>query len=94
MSTRNFELRSVTDENEFTEPLLIERGGIASISISGTFVANVEMQRKLDGANWRTVKRWSDEIETSYYADEGCELRLGVPTGDFTSGTAVCRLGV
>lgn len=85
--------KSVTAENVFTNALPIGAEPRVSVSISGTFVATVILQRKLDGTNWRTVESWSGEIETSYVVDESGELQLGVPTGSFTSGTAVCRLG-
>lgn len=84
---------SITAQNTFTNVMPVRVGLRASVSVSGTFVATVTLQRKLDGTNWRDVESWSGEIETTYVVDEPCDLRLGVKTGDFTSGTAVCRLG-
>lgn len=85
--------KSVTAENVFTDILPVRTKLRVSVSVSGTFVATVTLQRRLDGANWRDVESWSSEIETTYVVDEPSELRLGVKTGDFTSGTAVCRIG-
>ena len=94
------ETASVDAENEFTEALTLKAGETASISISGTFVADVELQRQLPGqSSWNTVQRpdgtsvFDAPYEGSYKADERCDIRLGVPTGSYTSGTAVCRLG-
>lgn len=91
---------SVDAENEFTEGLTLKAGEVASISISGTFVADVELQRQLPGqTSWNTVQRpdgtsvFDAPHEGSYTADERCSIRLGVPTGSYTSGTAVCRVG-
>lgn len=84
-------------QNTWTDPLLVEPGARVSVSVSGTFTATVSLQRRLDGANWRTVAPAEDPItaptELSYVADEGCELRIGIATGDYGDGAAVCRLG-
>lgn len=86
--------RSVTAQNQFTDALTINAKQRASISISGTFAANVELQRNLDGTNWRTVDTYTALTELTYVADETCDIRLGVPTGGFTSGPVNCRLGL
>ncbi|KKN52666.1 hypothetical protein LCGC14_0610600 [marine sediment metagenome] len=64
-----------------------------SISVSGTFGATVTLQRRLDGTNWRDVSNWTTTTEESYIVDQRVDLRIGVKTGNFTSGTAVVRLG-
>lgn len=86
--------KSVTAQNEFSDPLTVRKDIRVSVSVSGTFVATVTLQRRLDGTNWRDVEAWSGEIEGSYVVDEPCDLRIGVKTGGFTSGTAVCRIGM
>lgn len=97
--TRESVTASVDEADAFTAPLLVEPGARVSVSISGTFTATVTLQRRFDGENWRDVPDaegnagWSEATEQSYVADEGCELRLGVKTGDYSDGTAVCRLG-
>lgn len=87
---------AVTAQNSFTDPLPVEAGARVSVSVSGTFTATVSLQRLLDGANWRTVAfedAITAPIELTYVADEGCHLRLGVATGDFSDGSVTCRLG-
>ena len=74
-------------------------GGAVSISISGTFSATVTLQRMLDGSNWRNVPLpdssagWTAPTEMTYLPDEPGYLRLGVLSGNYSSGGAVCRLG-
>jgi hypothetical protein len=90
-------------ETVFTDPISATKEtprsdkayGYLNVSVQGTFVANVELQRRfLDETDWRTVKTYTDEVEESFTDLEyGVEYRLGVPTGGYTSGTANCRLG-
>lgn len=79
--------KSVTAENTFTDAVQLDANKKAAISISGTFSATVTVQRRLDGANWRDVQSFSAATEQSYEADVGQEIRVGVKTGDFSSGT-------
>lgn len=87
-------LASITAQNTFTDAVAVTPGARVAISISGTFDATVTLQRRLDGTNWRDVEGWSGEIETSYIADKAGDVRTGVKTGDFTSGTAELLIGV
>ena len=96
MSVRNNVSVTITAQNQFSPALLIQKGESASISVSATaMVANVRLQRNLDGTNWRNVEVFTAATEQTYVADESCEIRIGCPTGDFTSATAlVARLGL
>lgn len=94
MSTRKSVAASITAQNTFTKLLSINANERASVSISGTFVGTVTLQRRLDGANWRDVNPWTSPDDPTYVADESGDIRLGIKTGDYTSGTAVCRLGI
>lgn len=87
------EVLAISGDNTFTPLILLLKGERLSISISGIFDANVTLQRRLDAANWRNVSVWSGGVETSYISDEVQEVRIGIPTGDYTSGTADCRIG-
>lgn len=82
-------------ENMFTDWLQLDHGNVASISIAGAaFVGTVTLERRLDGVNARSVQTWTADAEKSYVADEGCEIRLGVRTGAYTSGSVDLRLGI
>lgn len=89
----------ITASNIFTTGLLVYAGEAVSISIAGTFVATVVLQRQLDGANWNDVPLpnglpgWTGPTEMTYLADETGFVRLGVETGNFTSGSITARLG-
>ena len=85
---------SITAQNTFTDPMNIGAGGSVSLSISGTFVATVTIQHRLNGEDWRDVATYTGEVEKIYDAGERADVRVGVKTGDFTSGTAVLRLGI
>lgn len=91
--------KSIEAQNVFTDELFLYPGERLSISIAGTFTATVTLQRQLDGANWRDVPDsdgnfgWTAPTEQSYVADESQIVRLGVKTGDYTSGTINARIG-
>ena len=68
---------------------------IFSISVSGTFVATVTLQRSADDTLWEDVETYTGSKSKSY--DDGLDnatmfYRLYVDTGDYTSGTAVLNL--
>jgi hypothetical protein len=82
---------SIAAENTFTTAVQLE--GNFNISISGTFVATVFVQRSTDGTNWRDVNSFAAPFEGTGFEPEVMYYRIGVKTGGFTSGTAVVRLG-
>ena len=82
-------------EGDFSDPVAHSSSeGDVAISISGTFVATLTLQRSLDGA----VTWGDDDItytaphEISIPTTEGATYRIGIKTGDYTSGTASVRL--
>lgn len=92
--------RSITAENQFTDPIETS-GEVFNFSVSGTFVATVTIQRRfrtsVDPLTWTD---WFDmETYTTGYEDIGfmprsekVQVRAGVKTGGFTSGTVVVRI--
>lgn len=85
--------KAVTAENTFSDGLYTE--GAFNLSISGTFVATVTVQRSFDqGSTWRDVDTFTAPIETYGNDPEPVVVyRAGVKTGDFTSGTVNIRIG-
>ena len=84
--------KSVTGANEFSDA--VELTGHFSLSISGTWAGTVTAQRSFDGSTWHDVDTWT--INTQEYGlepEKGIEYRVGIKTGDYTSGTCVLRLG-
>jgi hypothetical protein len=83
----------ITAQNTFSDGLYTQ--GDFNLSIAGTFVATVTVQRSFDGgATWRDVDTFTAPIETFGTDPEPVVIyRAGVKTGDFTSGTVNIRIG-
>lgn len=92
------ETASLTGADQFSDPIRVsgvEDARIFTASISGTFSATVTLQRSVgDDVNWQDVQTLAagshqidDEFDNSviYY-------RLGVKSGDYTSGTVEVSL--
>ena len=87
-------------ENEFTPETYFRRSddGVGTyqiaLSVRGTFVATVTLQRSFDGGStWQDVESYTEPIEKSIVnTDQSLLWRLGVKSGDYTSGNVVCVL--
>lgn len=66
--------------------------GSFNLSISGTFVATVTVQRSDSGSVWRDVDTWTAPSEEVGYDPLGSYYRVGVATGDYTSGAVVASI--
>ena len=66
--------------------------GNFNLSISGTFVATVNVQRSEDGTTWRNVDAWTAPSEEVGYDPILNYYRVGVATGNYTSGTVVASM--
>lgn len=95
-----YESVSASAENTFTDPIRVVGVGdqrIFTISRTDTWVATVTLQRSLesDVGPWEDMQTWTTNDEGPY--DDGLDnqiayYRLGIKTGDYTSGTAVLSL--
>lgn len=83
--------KDITAENTFSDAVQIE--GYFNLSISGTFVATVAVQRSTDKSTWRDVDSFTAPSEEVGFDPEYTWYRVGVKTGDFGSGTVTVRLG-
>ena len=81
---------SLLAENTFTSS--IDLVGHFNLSISGTFVATVTVQRSFDNTNWFDVDTFTSPIETYGFDPSQCYYRAGIKTGAYTSGTAVISI--
>lgn len=89
---------SFTAQNQFTNSIRVTGTGAArafSIVITGTFTATVTLQYSVDDTTW--YDRTTYTVPTSTSLTDGLDnqiiyYRLGVKTGDYTSGTAVSSL--
>jgi hypothetical protein len=77
-------------ENTFTSS--IDLVGHFNLSISGTFVATVTVQRSFDNTNWFDVDTFTSPIETYGFDPSQVYYRAGIKTGAYTSGTAVISI--
>ena len=84
--------QAISAQNTFTDGYRLEGG--FNVSISGAFVATVTVQRSPDNTNWFDVNSFNAPIEVSGSDPEFLYYRVGVKTGDYTSGTVNVRLGV
>jgi hypothetical protein len=85
--------KDITAQNTFSDGIYTEGG--FNLSISGTFVATVTVQRSFDaGSTWRDVDTFTAPVETYGVDPEPVvAYRAGVKTGEFTSGTVSIRIG-
>ncbi len=83
---------TLTGADQGTNALAVGRLGF-NLSISGTFVATIHLQRSFDnGVTWLDVETFTAPIERVGDAPENMEIRLFIKSGNYTSGSAVCRL--
>lgn len=83
--------KTISAQNTFTDP--VQLIGHFNVSISGTFSATVTAQRSKDATNWVDVDTWTAPSEDVGIEPEIMWYRLGVKTGDYTSGSVVIRIG-
>ncbi len=88
---------SITAQNTWTSSFAPDPGiGFINISIEGTgWSATVTLQKSRDGGStWHDVATWTAIIQTTLTDLQRDVLyRIGVDTGDFTSGTIPVALG-
>jgi hypothetical protein len=95
--------KAITAENQFTDWILpkdglyedLETAHFLNISISGTWEGTVTLQRRFSTSDSaRDVESFDDNAEESLFDHErGVEYRIGIKTGEYTSGTCNVRLG-
>lgn len=85
-------LRTVTGENQFSDPA--EVVGYFNVSISGTWSGTVTCQRSFDlGSTWFDIKTWTENVqEFGFEPEKKVQYRIGVKSGEYTNGTATLRL--
>ena len=82
---------SITAQDSWSDGIDIK--GSFDLSISGTFSATVTVQRSFDGGStWADVDTFTGPTETYGVQPHYAVYRVGVATGDYTSGTAVVSI--
>lgn len=94
---------NVSAENTFSTPVRVSGIGndrIVTFTISGVFVGTVKVQRSFDGAVWTNVGGalvWTAPSNYAYNDTLDNQIvfyRIGINTGDYTSGTATCSASI
>lgn len=82
----------ITAQNSFTDTF--SANGPFNIILAGTWAATVTLQMlRADGSTWVDVTTWTaNAIKIGEAPPTGGKYRLGVKTGDFTSGTVNAEL--
>ena len=78
---------TITAQDKWTDPVKLNRGN-ANISVQGTFVATLWLQRSFNnGHTWGDVESYTAPTELVFTEpEEGAMIyRLGVKTGEYTS---------
>lgn len=83
---------SLTAENTWSDSLGLH--GYFNISISGTWAGTVTVQRSFDsGTTWFDVEDFVANVEEfGYEPEDGVLYKIGIKTGNYTSGTVVLRI--
>ena len=90
--------KSINAENTWTDIVVPKDNfysGHLNISVTGvTWEAIVTLQRSFDsGATWNDVTTYESNAEKSLMDEEfGVQYKIGVKTGEYTSGTVLVRL--
>lgn len=85
--------KSISAQDTFTDPIEVSEG-LVSVSLSGTFSATVTLQRQFEGlSTWVDVKTYTAIDEENLECPEPMSVRIGIKTGNYTSGTVVLHLG-
>lgn len=95
MTASKFITKTITAQNTFTDIMQIDKGQSVAVSISGISSTTVTLQRRYNAAgDWRDISTYTADAEFDYLAATGMEIRLGVKTGDFGSGTVIIDMKV
>lgn len=84
---------SIAAQNTFSNGVVIS--GPFNMSLSGTWAATVHLQRSFPDSptTWFDVASYTANIQDRGMEGEtGVQYRVGVKTGNYTSGTVVARI--
>jgi len=84
--------KTITAQNTYSDSWSVQ--GRFNISISGTWVGTVTVQRSFDnGSTWHDVATYTANTQTTGNEPSAKVLwRIGIKTGEFTSGSCVAAL--
>lgn len=83
---------SISAQNTFTEPEIIE--GPFNASIQGSFPSTtVTVQRSTNKTDWYDVDTFTSAGEWPGFEPERIWYRIGVKTGQYSTGPVLVRIG-
>ncbi|WP_027684326.1 hypothetical protein [Rhizobium leguminosarum] len=86
-------MATLTAQNTFCPAVLKQEKRGYSVSISGTFVGKITVQRSPDdGVTWFDIASYTAPAELDGEFGTAFKVRAGFKTGDFTSGSAVVNV--
>lgn len=85
---------NISAQNTFTEEIVPRKGSPMNMSVSGTWAGTVTLQRSFNaGATWVDVASYTANTELMVESiEDKVWWRLGIKSGNYGNGTAVCRL--
>lgn len=93
---------AIASDNTFTNSIKVTGVGSAGrtfgVVVSGTFTGTINVQRSFDNLTWADIGSpfvLTAPVNTTYYDELENQIiwyRIGIKTGDYTSGTATCTL--
>lgn len=85
-------MANLSAANSFTPGVLKQPKVGYSVSISGTFVGKVTVQRSKDGVTWADIAPYTAPAELDGEFATAFYIRAGFNTGDYTSGSAAVNV--
>jgi hypothetical protein len=87
--------KTLSGAGQFTDWKYVSDDRFVDLSISGTFSATITLQRKFtkygDVVDYTT---FAAEEETYFYVPTGAYYRVGIKSGDYSSGDAKIKFSV
>lgn len=80
----------ITEQNTFSTAIDLDAGEACVVAVSGNFIADWEIQiAEPGGTTWYRAEgaTFDEPGAWTYRAPAAVKIRVGVPTGSFTSGT-------
>lgn len=90
LPTTNYVTAIISAQNTFSDALRL--CGNFNVSIQGTFVATIVLQRSYDNVTWYNLESFTAPVEQIGAEPEFIWYRLGIKTGGYTSGTVSVRI--
>lgn len=93
-------IKTITGENSFTNAVIPKKNrwsyGHLNVSVSLAGTLTVSLLRSYNrGVTWGVVDSWTASKETYIFEyEQGIMYCIGVLPGGYTTGSAICRLGV